>query len=52
MKCTQHRLHGQATFKNARTILFFKVGRGGREHGLHPGNEGSMPKMGPDTGQM
>ena len=26
MKCTQHGLYGQEAFKNAKAILFFKVG--------------------------
>ena len=27
MKCTNYELYGQKAFKNARAILFFKVGR-------------------------
>ena len=30
VKCIQYGLYGQAAFKNARAILFFKVGWGGQ----------------------
>ena len=31
MKCTQYGLHEQATFKNAKTILFFEIGQNGQQ---------------------
>ena len=51
MKCTQYGLYGQATFKNARAILFFAVEWSGQEDGLYPGS-GGVPKAGPSPGQM
>ena len=38
MKCTQYGLYGQAAFKDARGILFSKVG----QSGLYLGNGGGM----------
>ena len=47
MKCTQYGLYGQVAFKNVRAISFSKSGRVGKEHGLHLGSEGGVPRAGP-----
>ena len=46
MKC-KYGSYGQATFKNARTKLFFEVGRSEQGAWASSGNEGGMPGAGP-----